>query len=128
MTPRPAPSGRPALRTLLLALAAALPACESGDGDTDPAIDCDAIDVPRFSEITAWTKCTGCHTASVDDPVLRGGAPVGVDFDELAPARTWASAAADEVEAGDMPPAREPQPTAAEKQQIVAWAACGAPE
>lgn len=110
----------------LLVLVASSPACEPDDGDPGPTVDCDAV--PKFSEITAWTKCTGCHTASVDDPVLRGGAPVGVDFDELASAREWAEAAMDEVYAGDMPPEREPQPTAAEKQQIYDWASCGTPE
>ncbi len=113
---------------VLLVLLAPLPACEPNDGDTGPNVDCDAISVPKFSEITAWTTCTGCHTASIDDQVLRGGAPVGVDFDELAPAREWAAAAMDEVYAGNMPPATEPQPTAAEKQQIYNWASCGTPE
>ncbi len=115
------------LRALLL-LAASLPACEPDDGGAGPEVDCDAVVVPKFSEITAWAKCTGCHTAMVDDQVLRGGAPVGVDFDELASAREWAAVAMDEVFAGDMPPEREPQPTAAEKQQIYNWASCGTPE
>lgn len=114
------------LRALLL-LVAWLPACAPDEDDTGPDVDCDAA-VPRFSEISGWARCTGCHTASVDDPVLRGGAPVGVDFDELSAAREWAAAAMDEVFAGSMPPATEPQPTAAEKQQIYAWASCGTPE
>ena len=118
------------LRALLLfaLLVMSLPACEPDDGEGGPDVDCDAVVVPKFSEVTAFAKCTGCHTAEVDDQVLRAGAPVGVDFDELAPAREWAAAAMDEVFAGDMPPEREPQPTAEEKQQIYNWASCGTPE
>jgi uncharacterized membrane protein len=111
----------------LLALLALLPACAPDDSDPGPDVDCSAVDVPKFSEMTAWARCTGCHTAAVDDPVLRGGAPVGVDFDELGAARVWAAAAMDEVYAGTMPPATEPQPTAAEKQQIYDWASCDTP-
>lgn len=123
----PPRAGSPALLRALLLLAAVLPGCAPGDDEHGPDVDCDAVTVPKFSEITAWATCTGCHTASVDDQVLRGGAPVGVDFDELAPAREWAAAAMEEVFAGNMPPATEPQPTADEKQQIYNWASCGTP-
>jgi uncharacterized membrane protein len=122
-------------RLLSLALLAALlPACDSGGGDGDgdggdegPDVDCATATVPKFSEMTAWTKCTNCHSSALTDSA-RNAAPLGVDFDTVAAARANAQIAMDEVFEGSMPLAGFPQLSDAEKTQIYNWASCDTPE
>jgi uncharacterized membrane protein len=114
----------------LLAAAALLPACDSGEGSEEgvegPNVDCSAVTVPKFSEMTAWAKCTNCHSSTLTD-AARAGAPVGIDFDKVESARTHAATAQDEVYKGDMPLPGSPALTEAEKQQIYNWSSCDTP-
>jgi uncharacterized membrane protein len=120
------------LRTLPLALllsALSLPACDSGETEEEgPNVDCASVTVPKFSEITAWSKCVSCHNSMLTDPAARQAAPVGIDFDVYSAARTHADKAMHEVFEGEMPPAASAQLTADEKDQIYNWASCDTPE
>jgi uncharacterized membrane protein len=86
------------------------------------------VTVKKFSEITAWAKCVGCHNSQLTDPVARQSAPVGIDFNIYSSARTNAETAQHEVFEGEMPPAASAQLTAEEKDQIYNWASCDTPE
>lgn len=114
----------------LLAAAALLPACDSGEGGEEgvegPNVDCSAVTVPKFSEMTAWTKCTNCHSSTLTG-AARAGATVGIDFDKVETARMHAAKAMDEVYEGAMPLAGSPALTEDEKQQIYNWASCETP-
>lgn len=116
-------------RILLLALALApfsLVACsEPGGGGDD--IDCDAEPVPKFAEVTAFAKCTSCHSSTLSG-TARQAAPEGVDFDTAEAAAAHAESAKARVEDGTMPPAGLPQLTDEEEQQIIRWASCGSPK
>lgn len=119
----------PQLRNLALLAAFLLPACDSGsgdegDGDGGPNVDCSTAAVPKFSEMTAWAKCTNCHSSTLA-PAARGSAPTGIDFDTVDTARKWAQAAMNEVYAGSMPLGATMSED--EKTQIYNWASCDTP-
>jgi len=105
-----------------------LPACDSGEsGDDEGAnVDCNTVTVPKFSEMTAWGKCTTCHSSTLT-AMDRKAAPPGIDFDTYAAAKANAQTAMDEVEEGAMPLAGYPELTADEKSQIINWASCDTP-
>ena len=117
------------LLTLTLLLSAPLlPACDDGgDEHEGPEVDCATATVPKFSEMTAWQKCTNCHSSTLTG-AARNAAPEGINYDNFADARTNAADAMHEVAEGEMPLPGSPQLTDAEKDQIYAWASCGTPQ
>ena len=74
------------LRTLSLALllsAPLLPACDSGEGDEGgegPNVDCATVTPPKYSEITAWSKCVTCHSSTLTG-AARANAPAAINYD-----------------------------------------------
>jgi uncharacterized membrane protein len=109
-------------------LFAALPACDGGGEEEEgPNVDCGAVTVPKFSEITAWSKCTSCHSSTLTG-AARAGAPDGINYDNYADARTHAQKGMEEVYEGEMPLPGSPQLSEAEKQQIYNWASCDTPQ
>lgn len=117
----------PLLRLPLALLLGSLlvPACGGADGDDGPNVDCGTASVPKFSEVTAFAKCTSCHS-STKTGAARAGAPAGIDYDIYASARANAQKGMDEVFAGDMPPGGGM--SEAEKTQIYNWASCDTPQ
>lgn len=103
------------------ALSAASAACTSGGTQ----VDCQAITVPKYTEMTAWAKCTSCHSTAVSGPG-RAGAPTDINFDKYDDAVMDADRAKSEVEMGAMPPGGGL--SADEKTQIVDWASCDTPQ
>jgi len=118
------------LRTLSLALllsAPLLPACDSGDGDEGgegPNVDCGAVTPPKFAEVSAFAKCTSCHSSTLTG-AARANAPVGINYDNYAEAKANAAKGMDEVFEGSMPPGGGM--SEAEKTQIYNWASCDTP-
>ncbi len=115
--------------SLALLPALLLPACDDGaSGDDEGAnnVDCGTVTVPKFAEMTAWAKCTTCHSSTLT-AMDRKAAPPGIDFDTYASAKANAQTAMDEVEEGAMPLAGYPELTADEKSQIINWASCDTP-
>lgn len=108
--------------TTTFALFAALAACNGG---SDSQVDCQATTVPKYAEMTAWTKCTNCHSTTLSGPT-RAGAPATINFDKYDEAVMDADRAKSEVETGSMPPGGGL--SAEEKAQIVEWASCDTPQ
>ena len=105
-----------------------LPACDSGGGGNDgPDIDCATATVPKFAAMTAWAKCTTCHSSTLASDARRG-APADINYDKYADARAKAQIAMDEVYAGSMPLPGSPALTDEEKTQIYTWASCDTPQ
>jgi len=105
-----------------------LPAYDSGGGGNDgPNIDCTTATVPKFAAMTAWAKCTTCHSSTLASDARRG-APAGINYDNYADARTHAQQAMDQVYAGEMPLPGNPELTEEEKTQIYTWASCETPQ
>ncbi len=104
-----------------LVLSVSLTACTSGGSQ----VDCKAITVPKFAEMTAWSKCTNCHSTTLSG-AARIGAPTAINFDKYDEAVMDADLARSEVESGSMPPGGGL--SAAEKTQIVDWASCDTPQ
>lgn len=120
----------PTTRTLSLSLlfsALLLPACDGGGEEEGPDVDCGAVTVPKFSEMTAWAKCTNCHSTTLTG-AARNAAPPAINYDDYASARTNAQTAMHEVFEGEMPLAGSPQLTEDEKTQIYNWASCDTPQ
>ncbi len=118
------------LRTLSLALllsAPLLPACDSGDDEGGPNVDCSTVTVPKFAEVTAFAKCTACHSSTLTG-TARSAAPEGINYDTYAAARANAPTAMSEVYEGAMPLPGSPPLTDAEKDQIYNWASCDTPQ
>ena len=73
--------------------------------------------------IVTW--CNGCHSSALAED-MRAGAPLGIDFDDVALTRQHAERIW--VRAGDhnvtMPPAGDPDPL--EREMLGEWLACGA--
>lgn len=119
---------------------AVLPACgdDSGDGGAgasgvggsggdEPDPDCDG-DVPVYTDVTIFDKCTTCHS-SENTAGARNGAPSSFNFDTFAAAMASAENAVEEVAEGAMPPANSGITlTEAEKKALYAWGLCGTPE
>ena len=107
---------------LILSLTHMLTGCGSPS-----SVDCKAVTVPKYTEMTAWARCVACHSSALSG-ASRAGAPKGIDFDNYDAALMDADRALSEVEAGAMPPAGSPKLSAAEKDQIVNWASCDTPQ
>jgi len=126
MTLRPTIAILTALTALLMA--PLLPACDDGGGGDDgPDIDCTTATVPKFAAMTAWAKCTACHSSTLTSDTRRG-APTGINYDNYADAKVNADRAMQEVYAGDMPLPGNPALTDEEKTQIYTWASCETPQ
>ncbi len=127
---------------LMLGLAVSVACGDSGSGETDgedshgesdgddghdsyPEVDCDAVEVKGYSEMTIWDSCTGCHSSGLMG-ADRSDAPVGVDFDTFEAAMAEIEHAASDVAAGAMPPGGGLSD--AEKNELYVWARCGTPE
>jgi uncharacterized membrane protein len=65
--------------------------------------------------------CVSCHSVGSTD---RGGAPADVNFGEEANLFTHGTHIHEYVNDKVMPPAGEPQPTAAERNAFIAWTEC----
>lgn len=96
-------------------------ACSGGG----TAVDCKAVTVTKYSEMTAWNKCTTCHSSTLTG-ASRAGAPAGIDFDMYDAAVMDADRALSEVESGSMPPGGNL--SSADKTQIINWASCDTPQ
>jgi uncharacterized membrane protein len=98
-----------------------------GGDDNLPIVDCDAVTVPTYAQLTILDTCTGCH-ASVLEGNERGGAPLGVDFDTYELAAEHAEHGVAEVYEGAMPPPGIGETTPQQRQDFYAWALCGTPQ
>lgn len=97
----------------------------SACGEELPEVDCNAITVPTYSQLTVLETCSMCHS-SQRTGANRFGAPVGVDFDNYNGARDNSEHAMEEMYEGKMPPPGY-EATEQEKQDFYAWAQCGFP-
>jgi len=108
-----------------------LAGCGGGDDTEDPGppgVDCEAVDVPTFAEVSAFDVCTNCHNSALTGPD-RNGAPVGYNFDVYESAAAHASEMVTQVSGGFMPPPSSGfSITTAQKDELFAWAECGTPE
>lgn len=106
--------------------------------DALPAVNCAAETVPKFSQVTIFSKtCVTCHASSKTGDARKGagaeGAPASVNFDTYAAAKASAMSAAEELyedDRGAMPPedsGLDPA-TDAEKREVLVWAKCGTPQ
>lgn len=104
--------------TLAFALAAAFGASTGCNGGAD-AVDCATATVKPFSELKSeFSQCTSCHGGRRADS--------GYRYDNYDDAAQGASAAADAIGSGSMPPDEDLSDAAA--NAINAWALCGTPE
>jgi uncharacterized membrane protein len=111
---------------VLAALGAVVSAGCGQPSASAPSVDCKTVTVPKYSELKIWPLCTTCHSTSVTGRT-RQDAPGDVNFDTYMAAVMQAGPAAVQVNAGSMPPPREPQPTPEQKSALYAWALCGTP-
>jgi len=119
--------------------------CSSDDATTPtpekenlPAVDCASETVPKFSEVTLFSKtCVNCHSSSKTGDQRKGegaeAAPATINFDTYEAAKVSAIPAASELyedERGAMPPEDSGLAVAtdAEKHAVLVWAKCGTPE
>ena len=121
--------GQRALMALALAFSFSFTtACDAegddDDGDALPAVDCDSVEVPRFSELD-WGSCVGCHAAGLEGDA-RQGAPDDINYDSYEEAMMDPYEAVESVIEGEMPPSGMLDEAAIEQLNI--WAQCGAPE
>lgn len=87
-----------------------------------------------FGEAFLERYCVRCHASTLTTVGERGGAPLGTDLDTLEGVRMHLEAIDGAAAAGPtrinvfMPPPTSPElPTEAERDQLGAWIACGAP-
>ncbi len=115
----------PRTRILVVLLTAThlLIGCSGGTS----SVDCTQVTVPKYTDMTAWARCTNCHSSALTG-AARVGAPGDINFDSYDHAVMDADRALSEVESGAMPPAGSPSLSAAEKDQIVNWASCDTPQ
>jgi uncharacterized membrane protein len=113
----------------LLFTALLLPACggEPAQAQADPDVDCGAVKVPTFPEVSAFHKCINCHSTTKVESA-RQGAPAGVDYDTYAAAMANAHAGMEQVYKDLMPPPGYADLNEAEKNQIYRWASCDTPQ
>lgn len=116
----------------LITLSACLVLTQACGDDKEklPEVDCDAGATPTYAELktTTFAKCTNCHASTLLGSTARMDAPVDVNFDTYAAAKTHGEHGADEVNEGAMPPAGQPDLTAQEKDDLYRWVQCGTPE
>jgi hypothetical protein len=131
---------------LILGLVLLAGGCGSGDDDAAPAeeevqlpaVDCAAETVPTYAQVTIFhTTCVTCHSSTKTGDARKGmgaeAAPISVNFDTYAAAKTSAIKAAEELyedARGAMPPedSQLAPATEAEKKQVLVWAKCGTPQ
>ncbi|MBC8131405.1 MAG: hypothetical protein H7X95_00380 [Deltaproteobacteria bacterium] len=109
--------------TALTVAAGLLCGCAEG---VVPTVDCTTVTPVKYSELTIWPTCTGCHASALSGGA-RHDAPGGFNYDTYASSKAQAVPAAAWVNAGLMPPGNSPQPTAEEKTALYNWALCGTP-
>ena len=115
----------PRLPLALLLSTLLLPACATEDAEEGPNVDCGAVTVPKFTEVSAFAKCTSCHSSTLTGPA-RANAPAGINYDTYEAAKANASKGMEEVYEGSMPPGGGM--TEAEKTQIYNGASCDTPQ
>ncbi len=99
-----------------------------GDGDGDLPEECEGEDVPTFDEVAAFDKCVMCHSSELSGSD-RNNAPDDHNFDTHEGATEHLGHVAEQVEEGAMPPpASGITISAAEREALLLWANCGAPE
>lgn len=102
-------------------------ACGGEDDDGLPSVDCDAEPTPGFDEVTAFDKCTACHSSSLSG-ASRQSAPSSINFDNYDSASQNADLAVKAVNRGAMPPPSSNESlTSAEEEALQRWALCGTP-
>ena len=104
-----------------LAALAAVAAC----GSNLPEVDCSGAPA-SFGSVTALQQCTACHSSRFEG-AERQGAPGSVNYDTPAAAAASASAGADEIASGFMPPDGFAI-SESQRDQYYKWALCGAAE
>lgn len=121
---------------LLLAL---LWGCSASNGETGSAVEpaaCpsdSAITYANFGKQFVSDYCVRCHSTSLTGGA-RNGAPSDHNFDTLAAIRDVevshinSMAGVVDGEVREFMPPSGPFPTAAERQQLAEWLACGTPE
>lgn len=88
----------------------------------------DCTDVKGYNELSsAFSKCTNCHSSTLTG-AARNAAPVGTDYDTYALAKPNAQKIHDRVSDGTMPQPGYPGFAGTEKEDMLKWASCGAPE
>ena len=98
-----------------------------GHGHELPDVDCDAVTVPTYAQLTILEDCTMCHASTLEGG-SRNLAPVGVDYDTYEAAVEHGEHGVEEVYEGKMPPAGIGNVTEQEKLDFYAWALCGTPQ
>ncbi len=103
-----------------------------------PAVDCAMETVPKFADVTIFSKtCVTCHSSTKTGAERKGmgmeEAPSDINFDTYAAAKASAMKAADELfedARGAMPPEDSglAVATEAEKHAVLVWAKCGTPQ
>lgn len=112
-----------------LFLAFILGAC--GGGDSSTGSECPTASAPTYTTFGKTffdTYCTSCHS-SARTGAMRGGAPVGRDYDTLAGIRKDLSAIDSEAAAGPngtntSMPSSLPRPSEAERMTLGQFLAC----
>ncbi len=116
--------------TLLAAAFTVGVACDQDDdgdeeGDELAQVDCDAVEVPRFEDMSAiWNSCVGCHSSTLTGDA-RQGAPRDFDYDSHEAATLDPFETAEVVIEDEMPPSAPLSDEA--KEQLSIWAQCGTP-
>lgn len=102
---------------------------EDGEGSDDGSkIDCNSGAVPSYAEVRAFDVCVNCHSSD-NEGLDRNGAPPGLNFDSYEVAANAAPRIFKQVSMGSMPPVTSGLSlTASEKEELLLWADCGAPE
>jgi uncharacterized membrane protein len=116
------------LRAVLVAVLVPLASCDFGTGTACPPGS--SLSYENFGRSFMESHCLRCHSRVLTGAARRG-APVGMDFDTLERVRSYAfdidnAAAAGPGGANTQMPPDTPKPTAAERQRLGEWLACGA--
>ncbi|HKP63911.1 MAG TPA: hypothetical protein VJV78_44560 [Polyangiales bacterium] len=91
--------------------------------DEPAAIGC-GDPAPAFAQVTAFEKCSNCHSTQLS-AAARHGAPIGVDFDSESAAVNKSEEAAALVRSGAMPPPGSGVSLSeSEKQALLRWSEC----
>lgn len=113
--------------TMTLCAGLLMVAACGGEEHALPEVDCNAVTVPTYAQLTILESCTACHSSALQDGA-RLGAPVGVDYDTYDLAVEHGEHGVGEVYAGKMPPPGIGNVTEQDKQDFYAWALCGTPQ
>jgi len=105
----------------------------SGTGGGDTGIDCAAITPKKYSELGFAFQadlglCTTCHSANLTTPTERQAAPLANDYDTYEGAKQWADRICVRTNDDTMPPAGSPTLTDSQKNDLLGWCSCGAPQ